>query len=103
MGRRYSRGLETSLQEFGFSGLFNVAPNADGTFEVLDGNTRVELLDDAGAADAPCVVHRDMAEGEPGWQERRRAFVLSYDRNRKLFDEDAVLAQLKALAARGQD
>lgn len=103
MGRRYSRALQASLDEFGFSGVFNVAENLDGTYEVLDGNTRLDRLDEGGAKEVPCVVHHDMAEGQPGWQERRTVFCLNYDRAKKLFDEDAVLAQLRDLAQQGAD
>lgn len=103
LGRRYGQALQASLVEFGFSGLFNVAENADGSFELLDGNSRCDLLDKEGVADVPCVVHDDMREGVEGWRERRKAFVLSFDRGRKVFDEDMVVAQLKELASRGAD
>lgn len=96
MGARYRRGLKASLAKFGFAGLLVVAgPDADGTYEVLDGNTRLDELD--GQADSvPCVVLDLDAAG-------RREFALSYDRNRKLFDEDKVVEQLRALAGGGAD
>jgi hypothetical protein len=97
MGARYQRGLRASLGRFGFAGLFVVAgPDPDGTYEVLDGNTRLDELDGAGVQEAPCVVLDLDADG-------RKEFVLSHDRNRKVYDEDAVVSQLKALAQRGKD
>lgn len=97
MGARYLRGLRASLASFGFAGVLVVAgPDADGTYEVLDGNTRLEELDAAGAAEVPCIVLDLDADA-------RRAFVLSHDRNRKLFDEDKVVEHLRALAGGGAD
>lgn len=95
MGARYHRGLKASLERFGFAGLFVVAPEPDGTFEVLDGNTRLDELD-GNASEVPCVVLDLDADG-------RKAFSLAHDRNRKLFDEDKVVEQLKELAGRGHN
>lgn len=97
MGARQGRGLRKSLQRFGFAGVLVVAgPDPDGTYEVLDGNTRLDELAGAGGDRAPCVVLDLDADG-------RKEFALAHDRNRKLFDEDAVVAQLKELAGRGKD
>lgn len=96
-GARYRKGLKASLQRWGFAGLLVVASNDDGTYEVLDGNTRLEELQDAGVEAVPCVVMDNMSRDE------RKTFVLAHDRNRKVFDEDAVVAQLTELAGRTQD
>lgn len=97
MGLKYKRGLRESLSRFGFAGLLVVAENDDGTYEVLDGNTRLDELSQAGIESAPCVVFRGMDALE------RRKFLLAHDRNRKVFDESAVLADLERLAAQGED
>lgn len=94
MANRFRRGLRASLAKFGFSGLLVVAENDDGTYEVLDGNTRLDELEGEGVEAVPCVVHRGLSTDD------RKAFILSHDRNKKAFDEGAVLAQLKDLAAR---
>lgn len=96
MGLRYRKGLKASLSQFGFAGLFVVASNPDGTYEVLDGNTRLEELAEAGVREVPCVVLDLDADA-------RKEFVLAHDRNKKVFDEDVVTSQLKALADRGRD
>ena len=70
-----------------------MARDPDGTFEVLDGNTRLEELAAAGVESVPCVI-LDLPADE------RKAFALAHDRNRKLFDEDAVVKQLKELAGK---
>lgn len=103
LGIKYRRGLTAALEEFGFAGVLVVAANADGTWMTLDGTTRLDVLDREGVESVPCIVLADLAEGMPDWQERRREFVLSHDRNRKVFDEDAVLGQLRQLAERGRD
>lgn len=97
LGLKYKRGLRASLDRFGFAGLLVVAADADGTFEVLDGNTRLEELSRLGVESVPCVVYRNMD------REERRAFVLAHDRHRKEFNEEAVLGQLHALAEAGRD
>lgn len=97
LGLKYKRGLRASLDRFGFAGLLVVAANSDGTYEVLDGNTRLEELERAGVESVPCVVYQGMDAAE------RKAFVLAHDRHRKVFDEDAVLAQLQQLAEDGGD
>lgn len=97
LGLKYKRGLRASLERFGFAGLLVVAEDGDGSYEVLDGNTRLDELERLGVESVPCVVYRGMGRDE------RRAFVLAHDRHRKQFDEDAVLAQLQNLAAAGGD
>jgi len=97
LGARFSKGLKASLKKFGFAGVLVVASNDDGTYEVLDGNTRLDELEASGVADIPCII---MAGMEP---DERRTFVLAHDRNRKVFDEDAVVAQLTELARRTAD
>lgn len=97
LGLKYKRGLRASLDRFGFAGLLVVAANDDGTYEVLDGNTRLDELERAGVETVPCVVYRNMDRTE------RRAFVLAHDRHRKVFDEDVVLSQLQELAEKGGD
>lgn len=103
LGARYKRGLKASLERFGFAGVLAVGANADGTWTVLDGTSRLEDLDAAAVQKVPCVSVPGCTEGEEGWQESRKEFTLAYDRNRKLFDEDAVLRQLKELSDRGRD
>jgi hypothetical protein len=103
MGARYLRGLKASLAKYGFAGVLQVAGNADGSFVVLDGNTRLAELDAAGIEQAWCQPVPACCEGVEGWQDARKAFVLAHDRNRKVFDEDAVLTQLKELAAHTTD
>lgn len=97
LGLKYKRGLRASLDRFGFAGLLVVAANDDGTYEVLDGNTRLDELERAGVETVPCVVYRGMDRTE------RRTFVLAHDRHRKVFDEDVVLSQLQELAEKGGD
>ena len=97
LGLKYKQGLRTSLARWGFAGLFVVASNDDGTFEVLDGNTRLEELEKAGTENVPCVVFDGMGP------EERKKFVLAHDRHRKNFNEDAVMAQLEQLAHNGED
>lgn len=103
LGIKYKRGLRAALDEYGFSGVLVVAANLDGTYVTLDGTTRLDVLDAEGIESVPCVVLADCAEGMPDWQERRKEFTLAHDRNRKVFDEDAVTAQLAALVEKGRD
>jgi hypothetical protein len=97
LGLRYKRGLRAGLEEFGFAGVLVVAADDDGTYEVLDGNTRLEELEREGVEEIPCVVLHGLS------REDRQTFVLTHDRNRKIFNEDVVLAQLQGLAERGKD
>lgn len=97
LGLKYKRGLRASLAKWGFAGVLIVAENADGTCEILDGNTRLEDLERAGVEKIPAIVFKDMGDDE------RKTFVLSHDRHRKMFNEDAVLAQLEELAGNAED
>lgn len=103
LGQRFDAGLEASLDEFGFAGVLAVASNADGTYTVLDGTTRLDKLTADGVEQVPCVAIPACAEGADGWREARVKFTLAHDRNRKIFDEEAVLRQLKDLAGKGQN
>lgn len=97
LGLRYKRGLRAGLEEFGFAGVLVVAADGDGRYEVLDGNTRLEELEREGVEEIPCVVLTGLS------REDRQTFILTHDRNRKVFDEDVVLTQLQGLADRGKD
>lgn len=92
LGLRYRRGLKGSLEKYGFAGLFIVAPNKDGTFEILDANTRFELLAEEGIKEVPCIVMENLKTAES-----RRLFALTFDRHRKVFDEDIVIEQLREM------
>lgn len=100
LGARYRKGLQASLKKYGLADVLVVADNLDGTFVILNGNTRYEeLLEAEGVADVPCIVMDDMA-GEPSNPEvaaKRKLFAVSFDRHRKLFNEDMVVDQLKSL------
>lgn len=94
---RHQKGLRASLKQYGFAGCFVVAADPDGTYEILNGNSRVEELRAAGVTEVPAVVYENM----PG--EERTKFVLAYDKHAKPFDEKLVIAQLRELAEKGED
>lgn len=98
MGLKYLKGLRASLKTNGFSGLFIVAPIEDGEYEVLDGNTRFDELAKAGIEQVPCVIRDDLDTIE-----KRKMFVLGFDRHRKQFDESSVVEQIRELAKSGID
>lgn len=105
MGAKYRRGLSESFKEFGFGGALCVADNLDGTHEILDGTTRQEDLAAAGVSKIPCAIIEECG-GNPDDSEvvaKRTRFRLSYDRNRKKYDEDAVTRQVQVLLQQGQD
>lgn len=86
------KGLRVSLGEFGFAGACIVAPNDDGTFDILDANTRYDELIRHEVARVPCVVMSDLKT-----EAQRKKFVLAYDRHKKPFDEEMVMQQLREL------
>lgn len=103
MGGKYRRGLLAAIRAHGFAGVLVVAENADGTYLVLDGNSRRDLMDEEGVKEAPCIVPPEFREGAEDWEAKRKEFTLAHDRHRKLFDEDMVADQLKELAAKGRE
>ncbi len=105
MGAKYRRGLAESLKEFGFGGSLCVADNGDGTYEILDGVTRQEDLAAAGVSKLPCSLIEECGGDplDPDIVVKRTRFRLSYDRNRKKYDEAAVTKQVQELLQRGQD
>ncbi len=92
------KGLMTSLEVFGFAGVCVVAPDPDGAFTILDGNTRYEELVANGVPEVPCVVMEDLTT-----RAARRKFFNAYDRHKKLFDEEKVMEQLRELAEQGEN
>lgn len=100
LGARYRKGLQASLKKYGLADVLVVADNLDGTFMILNGNTRYEeLLEAEDVEDIPCIVMDDMAgrPADPDVIAKRRLFAVSFDRHRKLFNEDMVIDQLRAL------
>jgi len=92
------KGLMTSLEVFGFAGVCIVAPDPDGAYTVLDGNTRYEELVANGVPEVPCVVMEELTT-----RAARRKFFNAYDRHKKLFDEEKVMEQLRELAEQGEN
>ncbi len=92
------KGLMTSLEVFGFAGVCVVAPDPDGAFTILDGNTRYEELVANGVPEVPCVVMEELTT-----RSARRKFFNAYDRHKKLFDEEKVMEQLRELAEQGEN
>lgn len=103
IGPRQFNGLRESLKEFGFSAVLNVALDGDGNYTIVDGNTRVEELLAAEVKEVSCIIHPDMAFDQADFMLRRRQFVLSFDRNRKVYDERRVVAELQELVNKGLD
>lgn len=103
IGKQYLAGLRASIERYGFSGTLSVGANLDGTFVVLDGNTRLDELLAAKIVETWVCRVPACAEGVGDWASERKQFTLAYDRHRKKFSETAVLEQLKALAAKGED
>lgn len=103
IGQKQLRGLRSSLKEFGFAGICNVALDQDGIYTILDGNTRTEELEANGITEVPCYIHDSMAWNAPNSITKRREFVLSFDRNRKIYDERRVMEELQTLVASGLD
>lgn len=103
MGKKYKDGLRACLEDFGFTGTLAVAENADGTYEVLDGTTRIEELEREAVKKVPCSVVAVCKEGLPDWQALRTEFRLAFDRHRKQYDEEAAAGQLQALAEKGRE
>jgi hypothetical protein len=98
MRAKESSGLKRSLKKYGFASVLVVAPNQDGTYEVLNGNTRLDELRENSVPEVPCVVMDDLAE-----RDERTEFVLTYDRHHKVYDEERVIGQLRQLAQAGKD
>lgn len=104
IGDRQRKGLNACIEEFGFAGALNVAlDSADPSYVVLDGNTRLELLQAHKIPLAWCYIHPALAYDQPDHLSRRHALALSYDRNRKVYDEQKVIEDLKDLVAKGAD
>jgi hypothetical protein len=103
MGTKYKQGLRLVIKQFGFAAVLVVAENLNGTYEVLDGTTRTEELERDGVEEVPCAIVSACKEGVADWQKLRTEFKLGHDRMRKVFDETAVLEQLRDLAAQGED
>jgi hypothetical protein len=103
MGTDAKAGLRASLDEFGFSSSLNVAANKDGTYAVLDGNSRLDEVKASGVPEVPCVVHEDMEEGFFDWENRRKSFVLAYDANRKGLDKKAAISVITDMISAGAD
>lgn len=95
-----ARGLNRSMETFGFAGAILVAPHPDieGEFVILDGNTRAEQLSKRNVQNLPCIVVPNIHT----WDDVKR-FAITYDRNVKAYDEDMVIAQLTELAQNGED
>ncbi|MDR2528338.1 MAG: ParB N-terminal domain-containing protein [Synergistaceae bacterium] len=102
MSKNRLKGLNRSLTEFGLRDMIKVAPHPEvpGAYLVLDGNTRLEALRSRAEENVkiPCLVHADLTT-----YEKITAFVLTFDRNVKAYDEDAVFDQLRALVDAGED
>jgi len=100
LSRDRKRGLGKSLEHFGFCGAILVSPLPDepGEYIILDGNTRYEETVKLGVSELPCIIldHIDTPE-------KVKEFVLTYDRNRKAFNEDVVMEQLQELVEAGED
>lgn len=94
------RGLNRSLDHFGFCGAILVAPHPTDSdkYIILDGNTRYEEMSKKGASRLPCIIldHIDTPA-------KIKEFVITYDRNTKAYNEDAVLGQLRSLISEGED
>lgn len=103
LAARLRKGLVSSLKEWGFAGVAVVAPNADGSAEILDANTRYQELLDAGVEQIPCVVMDNLAgdPDDPEVRDKRTLFITTFDGSRKIFDHDAVIENLRQLAERG--
>jgi hypothetical protein len=103
LAARLRKGLVSSLKEWGFAGVAVVAPNADGSAEILDANTRYQELLDAGVEQIPCVVMDNLAgdPDDPEVRDKRTLFITTFDGSRKVFDHDAVIENLRQLAERG--
>ena len=99
MSKKHGTGLKRSLDTFGFCGAILVVPHPDEDgYIILDGNTRFEELRERKAEQVPCIV----LEHIDTW-EKIRKFVITYDRNMKLFDETKVVQQLQELVEAGED
>ncbi len=96
MRKKERKGLSALIEKYGFAASLVVADNQDGTFTVLNGNSRLDELIENEVEKVSCVV-MNLDDSE------RREFALGYDRHQKVFDESAVIDQLKMLAERGRD
>lgn len=95
-----AKGLNRSMEEFGFCGAILVAPYPDkeGEYIILDGNTRAEELTKRNAQNFPCIVVPNIYT----WADIKK-FAIAYDRNMKAYDENMVMEQLMELAREGED
>jgi len=98
LGKKYKKGLEKSLSTFGFAGVILVSPNPDGTYFILDGNTRYEELKSRGESKAPVMVLDNVVT-----ESDRKKFVMAYDRHKKQYDDNKVICDINALIAQGED
>jgi ParB family chromosome partitioning protein len=102
MSKDRLKGLNRSLTEFGLRDMIKVAPHPEieGSYLVLDGNTRIEELRKRTDENIkiPCLVHADLTT-----REKIAEFVLTFDRNVKAYDEMAVFGQLRDLVEAGED
>lgn len=103
LAKSYLDGLRDSIAKFGFCGILAVAKNNNNTYTVLNGNTRLQELRAHSVDRVPCQVIEVCEEGKPSWEEERKLFVLSYDRNAKKFDDVQVMEQLAELVRKGAD
>ncbi len=100
LGKKYEVGLDTSIKTFGMLGAFIVAPSLEkkGFYHVCDGKSRVEKLIKEKKKTAPCIIIPALSDPD-----KRRQFILSYDRHKKLFDEVKVAEQVLGQKAKGHD
>jgi uncharacterized protein YjiS (DUF1127 family) len=95
----YKRGLEASIEEFGFDDALKVWPDPDepGTFIVLNGNQRLTLLREGGVRSVHCEVKADLD------RDGAKLYTASRDRSVARYDEAKLAVLAGELKARGAE
>lgn len=90
-------GLKASLEHFGVRDDLKVwpDPNNPDRYIALDGNQRLDVLKESGAAEVECRVLADLDD------EDARLFTAAFDRNRAFYDETKLAELAREAKAAG--
>lgn len=91
----FRRGLHDSLETFGVRDDLKVWPDPaePGTYFVINGNQRLDLLRERGADSAECRILADLDEP------KARLFTAAFDRNHAQYDDGKLALEAQWLAA----